>query len=244
MHVSVVIPAFNEERTIETLLKRVLEARHEPHQWEIIVVDDCSKDKTTELVKKFHPDVRLVSHEKNLGKGGALRTGFASVSGEVVLIQDADLEYDPNEYRKLLQPILDGVADVVWGSRFIGSEAKSVLYYWHYVGNKLITMVSNMLTNRNLSDMECGLVAIKTSYVKQLRLEERGFGNQPEMTAKLARLRARFYEVGVSYHGRTYEEGKKITWVHGFEALWCILKYGMLQRIFDRPPPSLISERK
>ncbi len=230
MRISVVIPAFNEEKTIHRILEKVLQSRFEPHQLEIIVVDDCSSDQTREIIKSDFPTIRLVEHQKNLGKGAALQTGFSSALGEVVIIQDADLEYNPAEYPKLLQPIIDDVADVVWGSRFIGSEAHSILYYWHYVGNKIITHLSNMTTNRNLNDMECGLVAIKTDFLKKLHLKENGFGNQPEMVAKLARLDARFYEVGVSYHGRTYEEGKKIRWIHGLEAIWCILKYGILQR--------------
>jgi glycosyltransferase involved in cell wall biosynthesis len=234
MHVSVIIPAYNEERTIAMILDRVLKSRLAPHQWEIIVVDDCSRDSTKEIVKKYAPDVRLVVHDHNQGKGGALRTGFGAATGDAVIIQDADLEYDPSEYPKVLQPILDGVADVVWGSRFIGSAAHSVLYYWHYVGNKWLTTFSNMATNLKLSDMECGLVAIKLDYLRRIHLEENRFGNQPEMVAKLARLRARFYEVGISYHGRTYKEGKKITWRDGVSALRCIFYYGIVQRFFNR----------
>jgi len=232
MHISVVIPAYNEANTIGTILERVLKALHEPHQWDILVVDDCSRDSTAEVVRKFAPDVRLVTHSTNQGKGAALRTGFAAAHGEIAIIQDADLEYDPAEYRNLLQPLLDGKADVVYGSRFAGSGPHRVLYFWHYVGNKFLTTLSNMTTNLNLSDMECGMIVLKLDLIRKIRLEENGFGGQPEIVAKLARLGARFYEVGISYHGRTYREGKKITWRDGVKAIFCIIKYGILQRLW------------
>ncbi len=231
MHISVLIPAYNEERTIKALLKKVLENRFQPHQWDVLVIDDCSRDKTAEIVKTFATEVRLITHPKNLGKGAALRTGFEAVRGEVIIIQDADLEYDPKEYPKLLQPILNGAADVVYGSRFLGSDAHRVLYFWHYVGNKLLTLLSNMTTNLNLSDMETGYKTIRTDLIRKIRFQENGFGIEPELTAKLAILGARFYEVGISYYGRTYIEGKKITWKDGIKAFWHILKYGLIQRI-------------
>lgn len=231
MHISVIIPAYNEARTIRTVLERVLKACDPVHKWTIIVVDDCSGDATAEIVGKFAPKVRLIIHKINQGKGAALKTGFAAAEGDVVLIQDADLEYNPAEYPDILKPITDGEADVVWGSRFVGSHPHRVLYFWHFVANRALTVFSNMTTNLNLSDMECGLVGIRMNYLKKMPLEENGFGNQPEMVARLAQLQARFFEVGISYYGRTYAEGKKITWVHGFEALWCIVKYGLLQRL-------------
>jgi len=232
MHVSVVIPAYNESATITPLLQRVLKARQAPHQWEILVVDDFSADPTIERACKFEPEVRVLRHPFNLGKGAALKTGFAAARGEVVIVQDADLEYDPAEYKLLLQPIMDGDADVVFGSRFGGAGPHRVLFYWHYVGNRFLTMLSNITTNLNLTDMECGLVAVKTEYLRKIRLVENRFANQPEMTVKLARLGARFYEVGITYHGRSYAEGKKITWRDGVAAMVAILRYGVFERLF------------
>jgi glycosyltransferase involved in cell wall biosynthesis len=231
MRVSVLIPAYKEEKTIGLILERVLKARHQPHEWDIVVVDDCSTDKTAEIVAKFGPEVRLIRHDVNQGKGAALRTGFASIKGDIVIIQDADLEYSPTDYPALLKPFTEG-ADVVYGSRFIGGSSHRVLYFWHSVGNRLLTFLSNMTTNLNLTDMETGYKVVRTNFLKKIELQENGFGIEPELTAKLSRLRACFYEVGISYHGRTYEEGKKITWVDGFIAIWCIFKYGLLQRLF------------
>jgi glycosyltransferase involved in cell wall biosynthesis len=232
MLISVVIPAYNEERTIATLLQRVLDARFEPHKWEIIVIDDCSKDKTAELVAKFEPQVKLVRQERNQGKGAAIRKGFTTATGDVVIVQDADLEYNPADYRSLLQPIVDDVGDVVYGSRFDGGKTHRVLYFWHYVANRSLTLFSNMTSNLNLSDMETGYKVMRREFLNKITLVENGFGIEPEITVKLARTKARFCQVGISYYGRTYEEGKKITWVHGIEALWCIFKYGVLLRGF------------
>lgn len=227
MHISILIPAYNEEKTIGLVLERVLKARFEPHTWDILVVDDGSTDQTARIASQFTPTIRLLKHPRNDGKGAALRTGFGAAEGEAVIVQDADLEYDPAEYRRLLQPITDGVADVVYGSRFLGGNAHRVLYFWHYAGNRFLTFLSNMVTNLNLSDMETGFKVMRTSMLKGLVLKENGFGIEPEITVKLAAAKARFYEVGVSYYGRTYPEGKKITWRDGFAAVGCILKYGL-----------------
>ncbi len=231
MHISVVIPAYNEEKTIAMVIQRVLDARLAPHQWDILVVDDGSTDHTAEKVQPFAKDVRFFQHPHNQGKGHALRTAFAEARGEAVIIQDADLEYDPREYSRLIGPIVDGQADVVYGSRFQGGDCHRILYFWHSFGNRLLTIFSNMATNLNLSDMETGFKVVRADFLKKITIEENGFGIEPELTAKLALLCARFYEVGISYHGRTYEEGKKITWQDGVIAIWCIFKYGILRRL-------------
>ncbi len=230
MKVSVVIPVYNESATVEELIRRVREVAVAA---EIVVVDDGSTDQTAERLERLAAsgDLRVLRHPRNRGKGAALRTGFAAASGDVVLVQDADLEYDPRDYPRLLQPILDGRADVVFGSRFVGGESHRVLYFWHSVGNRLLTLLSNVFTNLNLSDMESGYKAFRREVVAGLTLEEERFGFEPEIVAKVARGRWRIYEVGISYSGRTYAEGKKIHWRDGVRAVWCILKYGLWRRI-------------
>ncbi len=225
---SVVVPVYNERNLLPQVLERI-EAVELPQdlQKQIILVDDGSTDGTTELLREIarsHPHHTILFHEKNRGKGAALRTGFAAARGAIVIIQDADLEYDPAQYPVLLKPILNGLADVVYGSRFIG-ESHRVLYYWHSVGNKLLTMMSNMLSNVNLTDMECCYKVFRREVLEQIRIEENRFGFEPEITAKVARGNWRVYEVPISYHGRTYEEGKKIGWKDGVRALYVIAKY-------------------
>jgi glycosyltransferase involved in cell wall biosynthesis len=228
MMISVVIPVYNEKGTILELLRRVQAVEVPGLSREIVLVDDFSTDGTRELLRKeveARPGVRVLYHDRNRGKGAALRTGIATTAGDIVLIQDADLEYDPREYPKLLAPILDGRADVVYGSRFSGSEAKRVLFFWHFVGNRFLTTFSNMFTNLNLTDMETCYKVFRGDILRGIRIEEDRFGFEPEVTAKIARLRCRIYEVGIGYSGRTYAEGKKINWKDGVRALWCILKY-------------------
>ena len=226
MKLSVVIPAFNERCTIREVVGRVRSVDL-PLDLEIIIVDDCSTDGTRSILEEFAglPEVRIVLHDQNRGKGAAIRTGFQQATGDVILIQDADLEYDPAEYPKLLQPILDGRADVVYGSRFIGGDCHRVLYFWHSLGNRVLTLVSNMFTNLNLTDMETCYKVFRRELLQSLDLIEDRFGFEPEVTARLAALRCRIYDVGISYSGRTYEEGKKIGWRDGVRALWCIVKF-------------------
>ncbi|MFA6962993.1 MAG: glycosyltransferase family 2 protein [Opitutaceae bacterium] len=227
MKLSIIIPCYNEVRTIRLIVDRVMSAPVADK--EIIIVDDCSSDGTRDLLRtEITPLVdRIIYHDVNQGKGAALRTGFAAATGDVVIVQDADLEYDPNEYPRLLAPIERGQADVVFGSRFSGGDAHRVVYFWHMVGNKFLTLLSNMLTNLNLTDMETCYKVFKREVLEKITIEEARFGFEPEITAKVARLNVVIYEVGISYYGRTYKEGKKIGWRDGFRALWAILKYNL-----------------
>jgi glycosyltransferase involved in cell wall biosynthesis len=223
--VSVVMPVYNEEATVANVIKVVLE---QPCVAELVVVDDCSTDGTWASLQKVAAGdsrIRLSRHERNQGKGAALRSGIREATAEFVLIQDADLEYDPSEYPTLIAPILAGKADVVFGSRFAGGGAHRVLYFWHYVGNKFLTLLSNMATNLNLTDMETCYKVFRRELIQRVQIVENRFGFEPEITAKVAKLGVRIYEVPISYYGRTYAEGKKIGWKDGFRALWCIAKY-------------------
>jgi glycosyltransferase involved in cell wall biosynthesis len=231
MKLSIIVPCFNEIRTIEAVLAKVL-AVSLPLEREVIVVDDCSSDGTREFLARLDPagPVKVVLHDHNQGKGAALRGGFSKATGDIVLVQDADLEYDPNDYARLLAPILGGQADVVFGSRFMGNEPHRVLYFWHSVGNRFLTLLSNMFTNLNLTDMEVCYKVFRKDILDRITLKESRFGFEPEVTAKVARLNCRLYEVGVSYYGRTYQEGKKINWKDGLRAVYVILKYGIFRR--------------
>ena len=229
MKLSIIIPCYNEKAHLTSLLERVMASPVEDK--EIILVDDASSDGTTELIREKLAEkvAKTVYHTKNMGKGAAIRSGLHHVTGDIVLIQDADLEYDPMEYPKLLGPILDGRADVVYGSRFMGEGPHRVHMFWHYVGNRMLTLFSNMFTNLNLTDMETCYKAFRTDIIKDITLEQNRFGIEPELTAKIAGKKCRVYEVGISYYGRSYEEGKKIGWKDGFKAVYAIVKYGIFQ---------------
>jgi glycosyltransferase involved in cell wall biosynthesis len=232
--ISIIVPAYNEAATISNILDKLIHLSLINNiNKEIIVVNDCSTDNTGEVVEKImaaHPssEIVYVEHAKNAGKGAAIHTGIKSATGEYLIIQDADLEYDPNEFNILLKPVLDGYADVVYGSRFLGGSAHRILFFWHTIGNKFLTFLSNLFTNLNLTDMETCYKLFKTDIIKGIQLNEKRFGFEPEVTAKIAKINnIRIYEVGISYYGRTYAEGKKINWKDGFRAIYCILKYNL-----------------
>ena len=230
MKLSIVIPCYNEQSTIKEILKKV----HAQSKFdkEIIVIDDFSTDKTREILKnEINSQIdKLLLNEKNYGKGYSIRQGINAATGDYILIQDADLEYDPSDYEKLLKPLVNGVADAVYGSRFIGSEERRVLYFWHMIGNNILTLLSNMFTNLNLSDMEVCYKVFKSEIIKKINLKENRFGFEPEVTAKIAKIKnIRIYEVGVKYFGRTYSDGKKITWKDGFSAIRCIIYYSLFK---------------
>ncbi len=227
---TIVMPIFNEAPTVRGVMARVLTS---PMVHELIAVDDGSTDDTLEQLEASAATdkrVRVLRHERNRGKGAALRTGFAEVRGDIVLIQDADLEYDPAEYPNLIEPIASDKADVVFGTRFLGSSSHRVLYFWHSLGNRILSFLTGMITDINITDMECGFKVFRTDLLRQIELRENGFGFEPELVCKVTRLKPRIYEVPVSYHGRTFAEGKKITWVDGIHALRCLAEYGLLRR--------------
>jgi len=231
---SIIIPCYNEESRIGPVLDKVLNTPVTGVEKDIIVVDDASSDNSMNIVREYsqkHPSIRLYVHPKNLGKGACIHTALDNASGTIVIIQDADLEYDPSDYNDLLKPILDGYADVVYGSRFMGMGPHRVLFYFHTLGNKLLTTMSNIFTQLNLTDMETGYKMFRKEVLSQITLREKRFGFEPEVTAKISRIKnIRIYEVGIAYYGRTYQEGKKIMWVDGMRAIYCILKYNLFQR--------------
>ncbi len=233
---SIVIPAYNEAATIHFILNKVKAVKLiNDIQKEVIIVNDCSKDQTEEAILKYKSEnpelnIQYFKHEVNKGKGAALHTGISKATGEYLIIQDADLEYDPEEYNDMLKPVVSGFADVVYGSRFAGANPHRILFFWHTIGNKLLTFMSNALTNLNLTDMETCYKLFNTKMIQEIKLEEKRFGFEPEVTAKIARVpKIRIYEIGISYYGRTYEEGKKIGWRDGFRAIYCIIKYNIFK---------------
>ena len=230
MKLTVIIPCYNEEKTIKKIVLTVKKNLKEYD--EIIVIDDCSSDKTQDILKNDLKNIinKLIINEKNYGKGYCIRKGIKDAKGDIILIQDADLEYDPSDYERLLHPIKNGLADVVFGTRFIGSEEKRVLYFWHSLGNKLITLISNIFSNLNLTDVEVGYKVFRSDVLKAIKLKENRFGFEPEITAKIAKKNLRVYEVGIKYFGRKYEDGKKITWLDGISALRCIVYYNLFDK--------------
>ena len=226
MKISIIIPCYNEENTIKFIIEKVL--KFNLYEKEILVIDDCSTDRSGEIIKKLaleNSNIKYFFLEKNLGKGAALSKGFFEASGDIILTQDADLEYDPSDYPKLLKPFIDTDADIVYGSRFLGGDYVRLHFFWHFLANKLLTLITNLVTNLNMSDMETGYKVFKSSVIKSIKIKERSFGVEPEITVKLAKKKLIFYEVPISYKGRSYEEGKKITLKDAFVALFCIFKY-------------------